>query len=246
MRIALLSDIHGNVFALDAVLADIRNRVVDLLVNLGDSFYGPIAPRETFERLMEHDMVTIRGNQDRLLLDATEEDTSSNPTLAFVLEELDDAAFDWLASHSATLQLTPDLFLCHGTPDDDTAYLLEAVDTGRPQLRSDGHILERLNGEASDVIACGHTHLPRMVILSTGQLVINPGSVGLPAYTDDWPRPHAMENFSPHAAYAIIEKSRRGWSVIQARVPYDVQRAVNAAARHNRMDWVRFLTTGRG
>jgi predicted phosphodiesterase len=245
MRIALLSDIHGNAFALEAVLADIRNRVVDLLVNLGDIFYGPVAPEATFELLMEHDMVTIRGNQDRQLLEAATTDIPTNPTLEFVLDDLDDAAFDWLASLSPNLQLTPELFLCHGAPDDDMTYLLEAIHTGHPQLRPDAHILERLNGEASPVIACGHTHLPRTVTLSTGQLVINPGSVGLPAYTDDRPYPHAMENFSPHAAYGIIEKTRSGWSVFQVRVPYDVQRAAEAAARRNRPDWVHFLTTGR-
>lgn len=245
MRIALLSDIHGNVFALDAILADIRNRVVDLLVNLGDTFYGPIAPDATFERLMDHDMVTILGNQDRQLLEATATDIHANPTLGFVLDDLDDAAMDWLSSLSGKLQLTQDLFLCHGAPDDDMTYLLEAIGSGRPRLRPDNDILALLNGEASSVIACGHTHLQRTVLLSTGQMVVNPGSVGLPAYTDDRPCAHAMETYSPHAAYAIIESRSTGWSVMQVRVPYDFHQAAEAAARHNRMDWVRFLTTGR-
>ena len=244
MRIALLSDIHGNVFALEAVLADIRNRFVDLSVNLGDNFYGPIAPAATFELLMEHDMVTVLGNQDRLLLDAGSADMQDNPTLTFVLEDLHVAALDWMSSISATLQLTADIFLCHGTPNDDATYLLEAVDSGQPQLRPDAHILKLLDGESSDVIVCGHSHLPRIVMLSTGQLVVNPGSVGLPAYSDDLP-PHAMQNYSPHATYAIIEKSNTGWTVSQIRVPYDHHRAAETAARRNRMDWARFLTSGR-
>ena len=61
------------------------------------------------------------------------------------------------------------------------------------------------------LILCGHTHLPRVVALSSGQLVVNPGSVGLPAYADDAPVAHAMQTFSPHASYAILESGPSGW-----------------------------------
>jgi predicted phosphodiesterase len=57
LKIALLSDIHSNVFALDAVIKDIKKRGVDITVNLGDILFGPIAPKETFELLHEHDFL---------------------------------------------------------------------------------------------------------------------------------------------------------------------------------------------
>jgi len=64
MKIAAISDIHGNLFALDAVLADIDRRDVDLIVNLGDILSGPLLPRETADRLMALDLPTIRGQAD--------------------------------------------------------------------------------------------------------------------------------------------------------------------------------------
>src|ERR1700679_1249345 len=68
MKIAAVSDIHGNLFALDAVLADIERRGVDLIVNLGDILSGPLQPRETAERLMALELPTIRGNHERQVL----------------------------------------------------------------------------------------------------------------------------------------------------------------------------------
>ena len=77
-------------------------------------------------------------------------------------------------------------------------------------------------------------------------MIINPGSVGLPAYTDDEPIMHSMENYSPHASYAVLEKSRMGWTIQQIKVPYDYQRAAEKAQEQRRADWVHFLSTGRG
>ena len=68
MRIAAVSDIHGNLFALDAVLADIERRAVDLIVNLGDIVSGPLLPSGTAQRLMALRLPTIRGNHERQVL----------------------------------------------------------------------------------------------------------------------------------------------------------------------------------
>ena len=68
MKLAAISDIHGNLGALEAVLADIERRNVTVTVNLGDILSGPLQPRETAERLMELDMPTIAGNHERQVL----------------------------------------------------------------------------------------------------------------------------------------------------------------------------------
>ncbi len=96
MRIAAISDIHSNVFALDAVLHDIAHRSVDVIVNLGDILYGPIAPRATYELLIAQDFVTIRGNQDRQIYEATQNEIDTNPTLQFILEDLGTEPLDWM------------------------------------------------------------------------------------------------------------------------------------------------------
>ncbi|RJQ54703.1 MAG: metallophosphoesterase [Desulfobacteraceae bacterium] len=246
MRTAVLSDIHGNAYALEAVLSDVKKRSADFLLNLGDILYGPIAPRSTYDLLMEHDFVTIRGNQDRQIYENASNEIESNPTLSFILKDLGRKPIDWLRSLPFDCRLTDEIYLCHGTPTNDLGYLLERIETGRAGVRPDKEILELLNGKSAKVILCGHTHTPRTVELSTGQLVVNPGSVGLPAYTDEEPVLHSMENFSPHASYAMLEKVALGWTVQHIKVAYDYHRAAKKAARCDRSDWVHFLITGRG
>lgn len=245
MKIAVLSDIHSNVFALEAVIADAKKHAVDLMVNLGDILYGPIAPRATYDLLMKHDFVTICGNQDRQIYQATRDEIESNPTMGFILNDLGNEPIQWMQSLPFAKKLNDEIYLCHGTPSNDLIYLLEDISLGSASVRSDSEIIELLNGEQAKLICCGHTHIPRTVNLSTGQQVINPGSVGLQAYTDDEPVIHSMENFSPHASYSIIEKNNLGWTAVHNKVPYDIELAVSESKKRDRMDWVHYLKTGR-
>lgn len=66
--IAIIAAIHGNSGARDAILADIARRSLATIVNLGDSLFGPLAPAETADRLINQGILSIRGNQDRVLL----------------------------------------------------------------------------------------------------------------------------------------------------------------------------------
>ncbi len=245
MKIAALSDIHSNAFALAAVIDDVKKRGVEQMLNLGDIFYGPIAPKATFDILKKHSFITIRGNQDRQICEASQEEIDSNPTLRFVLDDLGKEPISWLKSLPFDNQIDDEIYMCHGTPNNDMEYLLENIETGFPCLRSDCEIMSALHGQSSNIIICGHTHIPRTVRIASGQLIINPGSVGLPAYTDDEPVAHAMENYCPHASYAVIEKSKKGWTVQQIKVSYDYQEAVKMAKERQRDDWGHFLNTGR-
>lgn len=245
-RIAILSDIHGNVHAMQAVLHDLQQRAIQTILNLGDTLYGPIAPRATYDLLMQLDIISIRGNQDRQIYEAAPAEKAANPTMAFVHDDLGEAPLAWMQSLPFDLYLTDDIYLCHGSPSDDGIYLLEDVATGFPRMRDEATMLPMLNGITASLILCGHTHIPRVVQLASGQLIVNPGSVGLPAYTDDMPVPHAMETYSPHASYAIVEQTEHGWQVELVRVTYDVQKAVRDAKAHGREDWAYSLGTGRG
>jgi diadenosine tetraphosphatase ApaH/serine/threonine PP2A family protein phosphatase len=95
------------------------------------------------------------------------------------------------------------------------------------------------------VVLCGHSHIPRILQLPAGPLVINPGSVGLPAYSDDLPVAHKMETGSPHARYAMVSKSAAGWTVEQIVVPYDWNKAAQKARRLGQDEWGAWLETGR-
>ena len=134
--------------------------------------------------MQEDVLVTIQGNQDRLIYEARERDLAAIPTLAYVIRDLGEEPIHWLSELPRTAVIEEDIFLCHGTPGSDTIYLLEDMMDGLPEVRSEGAIRELLQGVRSPVVLCGHTHIPRVVELSNGQLVVNPGSVGVPAYDD--------------------------------------------------------------
>jgi hypothetical protein len=95
------------------------------------------------------------------------------------------------------------------------------------------------------MVLCGHSHISRVVQLPGGRTIVNPGSVGLQAYTDDQPLPHKMETGSPHARYAVITEGAGGWTVEQVAVPYPWEKAARAARRRGRNDWAAWLETGR-
>ncbi|MGD0201239.1 MAG: metallophosphoesterase family protein [Bryobacteraceae bacterium] len=245
MKLAVFADIHANVWALEAVLADATERGVTAFLNLGDVLYGPLRPRETYERLMNVSFAaTVQGNQDRQICETTASESSANPTLAYVVSDLGREPVKWLQELAPTARFGDGVFLCHGTPTSDTTYLLEDVDSGHPMVRPAASILALLGGVTEPVVLCGHTHIPRLVELPDGRIIVNPGSVGLPAYADESPVRHVMETYSPHASYAIVERGERGWGVSFHRVAYDHGQAARAAESHGREDWARALRTG--
>ena len=90
---------------------------------------------------------------------------------------------------------------------------------------------------------CGHSHIPRVVEIQ-GSIIINPGSVGLPAYDDDLPEYHVVETGSAHARYAIIEYQTTIQSIEMIAVNYDYKIAVKQASKNNRSDWAEALNSG--
>jgi predicted phosphodiesterase len=242
LRFAAIADVHGNLWALDAVLADIRARGLALIVNLGDHLYGPLDPVGTAERLMRLDLPAISVNQDRELL----QNNSAQGTLEQNREALGPEHRAWLSQLRSTLLWEQhDVLLCHGTPFADDIYLLEQVEATSVSLASTERVLSLLGGVSHSLILCGHSHVPRTVMLPGGQIAVNPGSVGLQAFTDDHPAAHAMEVGSPHARYAIVTRASDSWQVEHVAVVYDWNRAAEVAARNGRSDWALRLKTGR-
>ncbi|CDG80846.1 metallophosphoesterase family protein [Janthinobacterium agaricidamnosum] len=243
MRIAAISDIHGNLGALDAVLADIARRGVDLTVNLGDILSGGLQPRATADRLMMLDFPTIKGNHERQVLagDPSRMDLSDR----YAYDTLRPDQLRWIASLPATLRLPGEVLLVHGTPSSDLVYFLDTVTPDGSRAATLDEVASRAGDTPAALILCGHTHLPRRVRLADGRLIANPGSVGLPAYDDDHPFPHKMENGTPHARYAIAERTADGaWSVEPVAVAYDWDGAAALALANGRPDWAHALKTG--
>jgi len=242
MRIAALSDIHGNLFALDAVLADVERRGVDLTVNLGDILSGPLLPAETAERLMGLALPTIRGNHERQLLTRPAHKMSASDRYAHEL--LSSAHRAWMSALPGILCPANDVFMCHATPSSDVDCYLEDLVEGELRPAPLKSIEARSAGSAASLILCGHSHIPRLVHLASGQTVVNPGSVGIQAYFGHDPGPHTVEMGSPHARYAIAERGAHGWRVELIALPYDWEAAAQLARDRGRDDWVRALRTG--
>ena len=241
-RFAVVSDIHGNLLALDAVLQDISERDVTTVVNLGDHLYGPLDPLATADRLMRFDWINIAGNCDRFLIDDSQ--LPENSTAARNRRMLNSSIRQWLQNQSCVMQIG-DVVLCHGTPEADDVYLLEQITNGRNQLRPASEIEQIIHAQKFSLLLCGHTHVPRTVALAGGSLLVNPGSVGLPAYTEENPALHRMEAGSPHSRYAMIERQKNGWKVEHIDVLYDWSRAAQMAYSNGRDDWAEWLVSGR-
>ena len=167
-----------------------------------------------------------------------------NKSDAFTHPRLTASELAWLASMRPTACLEDDVFLCHGTPTSDVDYFLDVVEPTHVRIATVNEVDARLGDVGASLVLCGHTHVPRAVRSSKGQLVVNPGSVGLPAFDDGRPYPHVMETGSPDARYALVERSGRAWGTSLIAVPYDHMSMAKLAGAHGRSDWARALATG--
>ncbi|MGB6308890.1 MAG: metallophosphoesterase family protein [Steroidobacteraceae bacterium] len=242
MKIAAISDIHGNLFALDAALADIDRRGVDLIVNLGDILSGPLLPCETADRLMELELPTVRGNHERQVLSMAPEDMGASDRYAY--DTLTDRHKKWIGALPPVLPMADDVFLCHATPQNDVDCYLEDIVGGELRPAARDRIEARTGTCAASLIFCGHSHIPGVSRLGSGQVIVNPGSVGIQAYEGHHPGPHTVQLGSPHARYAIAERSPAGWLVEFVALPYDWDAAAGLAQKRGRADWERALRTG--
>ncbi|MEM6796503.1 MAG: metallophosphoesterase, partial [Acidobacteriota bacterium] len=157
----------------------------------------------------------------------------------------------WMRDQTASralgeLGLEEEVWLCHGSPRSDVEYLLETVTKQgvRPATPEEISVRCGERGVSAGLIACAHTHIPRVVRAPGGALVVNPGSVGLPAYDDTSPYHHVMEAGSPHARYAVLERSDSGWLCQLLSIPYDHASMAALAEERGRQDWARALRNG--
>jgi predicted phosphodiesterase len=227
VRVALISDLHANELALDAVLEDARRAGADEIVCLGDvATLGP-RPRAVIGRLRELGCPCIMGNHDAFLLDA--ELIRTYTEAAVIVEAVDwcrgelpceDLEFlrGFRSSMAIALDESSTLFVYHGSPRshmEDVLCTTPAADLDR-----------MLDGHVATVMAGGHTHV-QMLRQYRGTLVVNPGSVGMPfkEYVAGGP-----PTLLAHAEYATVETVGGNVQVTLRRVPLQRQALREAAA----------------
>ena len=242
MRLAVISDVHGNLLALEAVIADIRARGVDATVNLGDSVAGPLWPSETAEWLVALALPTVRGNHDRWMLDG---DTDSLPQAdRFARAALSVEQRCALHSLPPTIDIGEDILAVHGTPTDDCAFLTEEMYLDRMIPVAREVVRDRLGAAISRaVVLCGHSHRQSITQVPGGPLVVNPGSVGCPVFADV-PGVSSLELRSPHARYAILTRHGDRWAAEFYALDYDWDQAALRAQECGFLKWAEALATG--
>jgi len=180
MRVAALYDVHGNLPALEAVLADVRRAGVDRIVIGGDVLPGPM-PRESLERLLGLDIPTdfIQGNGDRETLAEIAGAESSFPAairdvLRWTGDQLTPDTRQPIAAWPPTLRVAipelGDVLFCHATPRNDSEIVTRVMPA---------EVLTAVFDGVADVIVCGHTHMQFDMRVGSTR-VLNAGSVGMP------------------------------------------------------------------
>ncbi len=209
MRVAVLSDVHGNLAGLDACLTDLHAQGgADAIVAAGDLCVDGPKPKKVLQRLEEVGATVVRGNTERYLSDPEGEsfDAIESAQLAWTRQEIGEKWLAWMRELPFALRIgegSEQLLVVHANPKNDIEHLWP--DAGDA-------VLERLVGdEPALTIAFGHLHLP-YVRVWRGKLLVNVASAGLPKDGD------------ARAGYAIFTQRPGGWEVKHRRVEFDVKR----------------------
>jgi predicted phosphodiesterase len=224
VRVAVLSDIHGNLRGLEACLADLEEQGgAHIVAAAGDYCMDGPQPAEVVDRLIALGALCVRGNTDRMLADvATTCGEEDEAELRWFRERLGETRLAWLRELPFSRSFgegVDGLLVVHANPKTDDEHIW-------PDAPDD--FLERVtSGVAERTIAFGHLHLP-YVRVWRDRVFVDVASAGLPKDGD------------PRAGYALLTQRSGGWEVKHRRVVFDVERVARdimksgmpGAARH--------------
>ena len=204
-RLALFSDVHGNLRGLDACLADLQQQGgADTIVGVGDYCMDGPAPRDVLERLASVGALCVRGNTDRYLSDPDDRGASDDAALRWQRERLGPTWLRWLAELPFARRFGDGpnaVLVVHANPQTDDEHVWPDADDD---------FLERVTaGVVERTIAFGHLHLPYARVWRD-KLLVDVASAGLPKDGD------------ARAGYALLTERSGGWQVKHRRVAFDV------------------------
>jgi putative phosphoesterase len=217
MRIAVIGDIHGNMYALNSVLKDIDHRDVDTILSTGDLIgYFPY-PNEVIELIKKYKILSIQGNHDELFSNSEPvyeedfihlpiEEKQANASRLYTNYVLTSKNREFIKSLPKHLKLEfngSTLIIVHGSPRSNKEYMLENSD----------YLTDIANEREETIIISGHTHIPYYKEINNKH-IINAGSVGKPK--------HGNKN----ATYIILDLNEHKVNVEIIEVEYDVEQLV--------------------
>jgi putative phosphoesterase len=227
MRIGIISDIHGNLIALESVLAELKHERVDQIVCLGDVAFGGPQPSETVDRLRELGCSCVMGNTDDFFVHAPNPDPNYENEMRFremigwMTAQLSTDGLNFVRSFQPQIEIAlenGEILLCyHGLPDSPSSVIFPTT--------SDDELAGLFNNHRAAVMAGGHTHT-QMLRRYRNTVLINPGSVGMPfvrGATRD------MDYRPPWSEYAVLSSEKAKLGVELLRVPLDVEAVVARA-----------------
>lgn len=227
-RVAVVSDIHGNLVGLDACLADLVSQGgADAIVAAGDLCLDGPRPKKVLQRLEELGAQCVRGNTDRMLSETNVEGASSaeSAQLAWTRKQLGEKWLTWMRELPFALRIGDpenELLVVHANPTNDDEHIWPDADEAT---------LARLIGdERATVIAFGHLHLP-YVRYWRSKMLVNVASAGLPKDGD------------ARACYALFTERESGWEVKHRRVPFDVKKVATQLADSGIPDSAELIAT---
>lgn len=229
MRIAIISDIHGNNVAFETVLADLQNDSYDQLVCLGDAIQGGPQPAEVVANLRKLACPVVMGNADKWMLTGVETaDDGIPPERLKKMEEVrqwslsklstDDKLFIGAFHPTVEIPLESDLnLLCfHGTPASFDEIILPNI--------AEEDFQQFLGTYVPHILTGGHTHLQQIRRIAGASFFFNPGSVGLACNNLQLRPPITVDKW---AEYAVLTTTNGRTSLEFRRVPFDVEKLID-------------------
>ncbi|MBB6099505.1 putative phosphodiesterase [Deinobacterium chartae] len=223
MKIAIFSDVHGNRFALEAVLADIREFKPGEILNLGDQIWGGADPAGAWRIQRDLGIRGVRGNTDERIAQMVENGDKAEQYRAWVLEQTGPEPVEALGALPLTLEAVGgEIVVAHGSLESAWEPLMftERKKKGGYRPARPAELLERARAfPEAKVFVVGHTHQERFLEVE-GRAFVNAGPVSRPKDGSAWAR------------WIALERRDGAWSVTFRRVAYDVEAAARWAEAH--------------
>jgi predicted phosphodiesterase len=240
MRVAVFSDVHGNLTALDAVLSDIQGKNVDQIIFAGDlCLLGP-RPGECLRRIREANIISIYGNTDEWLLESQVPPQRLAALAGWTLAQLSPDEQSWLDALPFSKRISPindvldDLLVVHANPLDVNQIIFPPEQEQMTRYgivrQTDEELGELVHGVEARLMAYGHLHIPGERVWEQLRLV-NISSVSIPGDGDE------------RAKYGIFSWQDDNWSFERFFVGYDMEKEIDAYRKAQPPGWEKIIDT---